>query len=165
LRPDDEAALTAVPARHLRLPVESLALMSYREDGTCPMLEAGRCTIYAHRPQTCRDYDCRIYAATGLSPDGSRPVIEERVREWRFEFGSQEELGQYGALQRAAAFIRGHAVLFPPASKAHAASAAAVLAVKTWPLFANEEGDGSVEPSPAEQTRRVLQAARAFDAR
>lgn len=166
LRPDDRAALQAVPARHLRLPVDGgLAQMGYREDGTCPMLQAGSCTIYADRPQTCRDYDCRIYAATGLTPDGRRPVIEERVREWRFQIASPAEAMQYEALRRAAAFIITHAALFPAASKAHSSAAAAVLAVKTWPLFRNEAGGDSMEPPPEVQVRRVLEAARAFDAR
>jgi Fe-S-cluster containining protein len=164
LRPDDKVALAAVPARHLRLPVNGgLALMGYRADGSCPMLEAGRCTIYADRPQTCRDYDCRIYAATGLSPDGSRPVIEERVREWRFDFTTEEEAGQHEALHRAARFIHEHGPLFPAASKVHSAVAVAVFAVKAWPLFLHEKGDGSADPSPGEMARRVLEAASAFD--
>jgi Fe-S-cluster containining protein len=165
LRPADKAALAVVPARHLRLTVNGgLAQMGYRDDGSCPMLEAGRCTIYANRPQTCRDYDCRIYAATGLVPDGHRPVIAERVREWRFEFASQQEASQHEALCRAARFIRTTAALLPPALKADSAAAVAVLAVKVWPLFHNAEGDGSEEPSPADQAGRVHKAARAFDA-
>jgi hypothetical protein len=128
------------------------------------MLEAGRCTIYADRPQTCRDYDCRIYAATGLLPDGGRPVIVERVREWRFADLTSEEAGQREALFQAARFIRENAALFPPAAKARSAAAVAVLAVKVWPMFAHEKGDRPEDPSPAEQVRRVLEAARAFDA-
>lgn len=165
LRPTDKAALAAVPAHLLRLPTGGrLALMGHREDGMCPMLEAGRCTIYRDRPQTCRDYDCRIYAATGLLPDGQRPVIEERVREWRFEFPGDEDMRQHEALRRAARFIREHAALFPAANKVHSAATAAVLAVKTWQLFRNEKGNGYKDPSPEEQVRRVLEAARAFDA-
>jgi Fe-S-cluster containining protein len=166
LRPGDKAALSAVPARYLRLPVDGgLALMGYREDGTCPMLDAGRCGIYADRPQTCRDYDCRIYSATGLSPDGQRPVIQERVHEWRFDIRTAEEAGQQEALRRAARFIREHAALFPAFMKVDSAAAAAVLAVKVWPVFSHEKGDDPEEPSPAEQVRRVLEAASAFDGR
>jgi Fe-S-cluster containining protein len=171
LRPADGVALEAVPARYLRMPVDGgLARMEYREDGTCPMLEGGRCTIYAQRPQTCRDYDCRIYTATGLLPDGERPVIRDRVLEWHFDFPSLEELAQHGALRRAARFIREHAALFPPAMRADSAAAAAVLAVKAWPLFlrgagTNEKGDEPEDPSPHEQVQRVLEAARAFDSR
>jgi hypothetical protein len=169
LRPADSVALETVPARYLRIPMGGdLARMEYREDGTCPMLEGGRCTIYAQRPETCRDYDCRIYTATGLLPDGGRPVIRERVLEWRFDFPSREELAQHEALCRAARFILEHAALFPSAMRADSAAAAAVLALKTWPLFAggagtSEKGDGPEDPSPHGQVQRVLEAARAFD--
>jgi Fe-S-cluster containining protein len=175
LRPADKSALAAVPARYLDLPVDGgLAHMRYRADGTCPMLEANRCTIYADRPQTCRDYDCRIYAATDLLPDGERPVIRDRVLEWCFGFATEQDSAQYAALRRAARFIREHAALLPPAARAGSAVGAAVMAVKTWPLFAgeettgdseasNEKGDGPEDPSPHAQVKRVLEAARAFD--
>ncbi len=175
LRPTDKSALAVVPASHLRLPVDgSLARMTHRDDGTCPMLEANLCSIYADRPQTCRDYDCRIYAATGLLPDGERPVIRDRVLQWRFRFDSEAEAAQYAALCRAARFIREHAALFPASARAGSAVAAAVLAVKTWPLFVrdaparrgestNEKGGGPEDPPPPEQVKRVLEAARAFD--
>lgn len=164
LRPADKVALDAVPARYLRISiVGGPAQMGYRSDGSCPLLESRRCTIYSDRPQTCRDYDCRIYAATGLLPNGERSVIRERVLEWRFEFASAEEQAQYDALQRAARFIREHAARFPPAARTGSPAGVAVLAVKSWPLFANEVGDGSTDPSPREQIMRVLQAARVFD--
>lgn len=168
LRPSDTVALVEVPARYLRLPVDGgLAYMGHREDGTCPMLESGRCAIYADRPQTCRDYDCRIYAATGLLPDGERPVIRQRVEEWHFAVATTEAAAQLAALRRAAAFIREYAGLFPATARLTSTSAIAVLAVKTWQLFADEsasheKGGGSADPPPEEQVRRVLEAARAF---
>ena len=33
----------------------------------------GRCSIYEHRPRTCRTYDCRIFPATGLARRRRRP--------------------------------------------------------------------------------------------
>jgi hypothetical protein len=139
------------------------AMMGFRGDGSCPMLESGRCSIYADRPRTCRDYDCRIYAATGLLPEGPRQSIRERVQEWCFEFASSEERIQYDALQRAARFISGHAALFPPSARVGSPAGVAVLAVKSWPLFVHERRDGSAGPSPVEQMARVLLAARVFD--
>jgi hypothetical protein len=167
LRPADKVALATVPARHLRLPIDGgLAQMTHREDGSCPMLEARRCAIYGDRPQTCRDYDCRIYAATGLLPDGERPVIRERVLEWSFEFDGDAEVAQADALRRAAQFIHQNAALFPPAVRADAAAVAAVLAVKTWPLFTDaavvRQEDGSIDSTAEVQVARVLEAARVF---
>jgi hypothetical protein len=34
-------------------------------DGSCSKLVDGKCTIYAHRPETCRSYDCRLLLAAG----------------------------------------------------------------------------------------------------
>lgn len=162
LRPTDQAALASVPDRFLQWPSRpgDLARMMYRQDGTCPMLEADRCTIYAGRPRTCRDYDCRIYAATGLEPDGSRPVIQGRVREWQFAFG-EGEAAKAEALRAAARFIREHAAQFPPGARAHSATAVAVLAVKTWPLFANRVLPDGLAVEAA--VRLLLEESRRFD--
>lgn len=160
LRPADRTALEKVPDRYLQLRPGSGARMLYREDGTCPMLDAGRCTIYTDRPQTCRDYDCRIYAAADLVPDGPRPVIQERVREWRFAFADAAARERADAVRRAAGFIRAHAHLFPPAARAHSATAAAVMAVKVHELFSDAAG----VVAAAERVQAVLEAARRFDA-
>lgn len=160
LRPDDVVALDQVPAALLALPVgEGLARMLPRGDGTCPMLSAGRCDIYPDRPRTCRDYDCRIYAAAGLQPDGDRPVIQQRVKAWRFELAGQVDREGAQAVARAAAFIRTHAELFPAATRAHSATAAAVLAVKVYALFLQPR-----DRQPGVMVREILDAARDFDA-
>lgn len=45
-------AAPGLPAGHGVLPFDAR--------GRCPLLdEGGRCTIYDHRPLTCRTYDCR----------------------------------------------------------------------------------------------------------
>lgn len=161
LRTQDAVARSAVPEQWLigpALPGERW-LMGFREDGSCPFLEGRTCGIYADRPQTCRDYDCRLYAAAGLVPDGHRPAIEQRVRAWEFRFGSDVERGEARAVRRAARFIRGNPALFPLGMRAGSATAAAVLGVKTYPLFLDPE-----RAEPAEETaRRVIEAARAFD--
>ena len=57
-------------------------VMGYDGDGCCPMLGDEGCGIYDHRPRTCRTYDCRVFAATGVVPD--QPLVAERVARWRF---------------------------------------------------------------------------------
>ena len=53
--------------------------MGYDERGHCPMLVDGDCSIYEHRPRTCRTYDCRVFAGhRRRRPD--QPAIAERVR-------------------------------------------------------------------------------------
>jgi Fe-S-cluster containining protein len=163
LRPADQVALARVPERYLQLPASGgVARMLHRPDGTCPLLDANCCTIYADRPQTCRDYDCRIYAAAGLVPDGRRPVIEQRVLEWRFGFEDEAARANAAAVLQAAAFIRAHADRFPAGMRAHSATAAAVLAVKVYPVFL-EHGEAAQIPA-ADRVLAIVAAARAFDA-
>jgi hypothetical protein len=133
--------------------------MGYRDDGSCPFLVERRCSIYTDRPQTCRDYDCRIYAAAGLVPDGSRPVIASRVGAWEFSLSSEQDRHEANAVKRAARFIRDNAALFPKAMRAGSATAAAVLAVKTYPMFLAPHESLSAE----EMAKRVMGAARIFD--
>lgn len=161
LRPSDAVALAEVPDQYLQWPASASepARMGFRDDGTCPMLVEHRCTIYADRPRTCRDYDCRIYAAAGLVPDGRRTVIQQRVEEWRFRYEDAQSRARAAAVRRAAAFIRDHAACFPTAMRGHSATAAAVLAVKVYPLFM----DGQPDRAVPDQVNAVLEAARAFD--
>lgn len=84
--PDEKDALAAIPPELLfRAPglPRGHRLMGYDERGHCPMLEDGRCRIYAARPRTCRTYDCRVLAVSRLV-DRERPAIMRRVRRWRF---------------------------------------------------------------------------------
>lgn len=161
LRAEDRVARDEVPEQWLIGPARpgERWLMGFREDGSCPFLEQRQCSIYAHRPQTCRDYDCRIYAAAGLLPDGGRPVIRQRVLAWRFSLDSPADRRGADAVRRAAQFIQRHADLFPEGARAHAATAAAVMAVKAWELFDEPRDD---EP-PAQLAGRVIRACQAFD--
>lgn len=46
-----------------------------RANGECAHLEAGRCSVYAHRPRVCAEFDCREFY--GL------PAAERRHRDAR----------------------------------------------------------------------------------
>ena len=156
LRPTDRVALEKVPSEFLHLPAGAgTARMGYRQDGCCPMLHDGRCSIYADRPRTCRDYDCRIYAATGLLPDGNRPAIAKRVLEWQFDYRDAEDQRTAAALQRAALFLRGQRESLPREWQPATAAIIAVLAVKTCDLFSD------ADKSPA--LAAVIARAREFD--
>jgi hypothetical protein len=161
LRLGDKLAREQVPEQRLIGPARpgQRWLMGYRDDGSCPFLLEHRCSIYTDRPQTCRDYDCRIYAAAGLVPDGDRPVIARRVGEWEFSCSTERERMEAEAVRRAAQFIRANQALFPPGMRAGSATAAAVLALKTYPVFLST----NVEGKPHEIAQRVIDAARIFD--
>ena len=67
-------------------------VMGYDEQGCCPMLGDQGCTIYEHRPRTCRTFDCRVFAATEVSVDGvDKVLIAQRVARWRFRFESDDD--------------------------------------------------------------------------
>src|ERR1700730_6082737 len=88
IEPDEKDTLACIP-KELLFPAPGLpeghVVMGYDERGHCPMLVDGRCSIYEHRPRTCRVYDCRIFAATGSSgPDPDKEQIAKHVRRWVF---------------------------------------------------------------------------------
>ena len=133
---DADAAVTAqVPAQHIALS-HGLRYMTARPDGTCPMLQDGDCSVYALRPQTCRDYDCRVFAAAGLLPGGpQRWVINQRVAQWSFDYADDRQRHVHQAVRDAAAFIQRVAGTALAPQWSAAPTAVAVLALKAWPAF------------------------------
>src|SRR4051812_32151644 len=88
--PDETDTLSQIDPNLLfpapRLPRGHMVL-GYDERGHCPMLVDNACTIYEHRPRTCRTYDCRVFAATGVEVEGAdKAEIARRVRRWRFSY-------------------------------------------------------------------------------
>jgi hypothetical protein len=112
--------------------------MGYGDQGQCPMLLDGECSIYKYRPQTCRDYDCRIFAATGLAVDErSQPEIAHRIRGWRFRYrGKGHEL--QAALRRAVSFLEGNRNRFPKGSLPNQPGSLAATAVRIYRLFTKD---------------------------
>lgn len=163
LRPTDSRALARIPVKLLSVPPglpEGNRLMQAAPDGSCPMLAGGKCSIYADRPQTCVDYDCRVFAAAGVAAGGDdRSVINRRVRAWRFDYPSEEDRAAHAAVQAGAAFIRNHADCFPGRVPS-AASGIAVLAVKIYKVFLDPEVG---RRDPMETARAIIAASRAFD--
>jgi Fe-S-cluster containining protein len=139
VRPQDTGAIARIPPELLvRAPGAGggNAMLGYREDGTCPMLQAGKCSIYADRPQTCRDYDCRIFAAAGIDAGGEdKHVINRRVRAWRFTYPTDAERKTHDAIRAAAAFIRDKKASFPGGRAPTAPTGIAVLALKAHMVF------------------------------
>jgi Predicted Fe-S-cluster oxidoreductase len=41
-------------------------VLNRQENGHCTYLQDERCTIYSHRPQACRLFDCRVYQVLPL---------------------------------------------------------------------------------------------------
>jgi len=138
-----------------------LQYMTARDDGTCPMLRDGNCSVYAQRPQTCRDYDCRVFAAGGVLPGGSqRQVITQRVQAWRFDYADEAAQQAHAAVQAAAAFITRVAGTPVAPQWPRAPTGVAVLALKCWPLFLP---DADAPATDAQLATDVAAAASQFD--
>ncbi len=159
IRPED--ALEAVLPKEFLVPVSAVSRMLVaRPDGTCPMLNDRQCSIYASRPQTCRDYDCRIFAAAGIDAGGEdRSVINKRVRAWRFTYEGVGEQRMHEAMKATARFIVHQAEAFPGWVPT-APTGIAVLAVKAFEVFL----DPATASLPAERVAMaILAASREFD--
>jgi len=166
LRPEDQEARERVPQELLRR-APGMApghhMMGYHENGHCPMLSDGKCTIYAHRPQTCRDYDCRVFAAAGIDAGGpDKFVINERVRAWEFSYPTAEDRRVHEAVRSVATFIREKRESFPGGRAPTAPTGIAVLAIKAYSVFL--DAPASDQRSDAELAGAIVAASRAFDA-
>lgn len=106
VRPEEKAALARIPKKLLvaapGLPKGHM-LMGHYENGHCPMLVEGKCSIYEQRPQACRVYDCRVFAAAGILPGGDeRAEINLRVKGWRFSYPTPDDKALHAAVKAAA---------------------------------------------------------------
>lgn len=80
-------------------------VLGFDDQGRCPMLGDGGCTIYDDRPRTCRVFDCRVLAAASVDPE-DKPGLAEQARRWRFSFGSTADRDAHSAVSAAAAAAR-----------------------------------------------------------
>jgi Fe-S-cluster containining protein len=159
VRSKESRALAAIDPRHLD-PEPTAAgdrIMGFTSNGHCHMFANGGCSIYADRPETCRTYDCRVFAAAGMPAGGDdKSVINERVARWRFEYASDTDRIEHGAVRAAANYLRQHPVRFPNGRVPSRPSDIAVLAVKTYRVFLDPPAN---DPDIA---RAIVEANREF---
>ena len=109
IEPDETDTLAHIPAALLfpaPLRPRGHVVMGYDERGHCPMLVDDRCSIYEHRPRTCRTYDCRVFAAAGIEiDDDGKALIAQRVRRWRFSYPTPTDRERHDAVKAAAASL------------------------------------------------------------
>jgi hypothetical protein len=154
--PDEVDTLAHIPNDMLfpapRMP-RGHVLMGYDERGHCPMLVDNQCTIYEHRPRTCRTYDCRVFPASGLVPDVDKIAIANQVTRWRFTYPTDDDRTRHRAVRTAAHYLREHPEASPGGASPQSATQRAVQAIEAYAMFL----DGG-QPAPAtvrvELTRR-----------
>jgi len=108
--PGEADALAHIP-HELLVPAPGMpkgtVVMGYDERGRCPMLSDDGCTIYDHRPRTCRTYDCRVFAAAGVYPDeADKALVAERARRWIFRHPTDSDRTKHAEVQAVAVTLR-----------------------------------------------------------
>jgi Fe-S-cluster containining protein len=160
VRAHEQAALEHIGEENLR-PVPAATngaqLMGFDEQGHCFMFANGGCSIYQHRPETCRTYDCRVFAAAAMNAGPGKTEINERIASWRFDYPSARDRDEHKAVTAAANFIRQHVIRFPGGRVPSRPSEVAVLAVKTYQVFLDPP------PSDALISAAIIAASREFD--
>lgn len=140
IAPDERDALAHIPKALLfpapRMP-RGHVLMGYDEHGRCPMLRESGCSIYEHRPRTCRTYDCRVFPAAGVLPDEpDKVLIATQAARWRFTFDDADATMAADAIRAAAVFLHDHRGDLGDAA-AHTTTHLAVDAIRAHDLFAH----------------------------
>ncbi len=140
IRPEEIQTLRRIP-RKLLFPAPGLPkghlVMGYNDKGHCPMLIDNKCSIYEDRPRTCREYDCRIFAATGIAIDEqTQKDIAERVAFWTFSYEGEESEAEQEILKDAATFLIRNRELFPLGSVPKQPGPLAALAIRIHRIFA-----------------------------
>jgi hypothetical protein len=161
VRAHETAAIEHIGADQLR-PVPGSSngnlLMGFDEQGHCFMFANGGCSIYQHRPETCRTYDCRVFTAAGLNAGPDKSVINQRIASWQFDYPSPRDTEEHRAVTAAANFIRQHPIRFPGGRVPSRPSEIAVLAVKSYEVFMDQP------ETDAETSAAIVEACRSFDA-
>ena len=154
IKPEETETLAHIPDELLFAApgqVEGNVVMGFDEHGCCPMLIEDKCSIYEHRPVTCRNYDCRIFPAAGISAgDKDKDLITQHVLRWKFDYSDKHASRQHSALRAAAEFLRAHTESFAGKVPGNSTQLA-ILAIKVHEVFLdfdNEQID--VAPSVAE---------------
>ena len=148
ISPDEADSLAHIPAE-LLFPApgapDGHVLLGYDERGHCPMLEDGACSIYAHRPRTCRTYDCRVFPAADVALEGEdKALVARQARRWRFGLSTDTDRVLKQAVSAAADYLRERAGELPSGAVPRNPTQLAVLAIDVHHAFLDDGVDGRV---------------------
>ena len=141
--PDESDALAHIPSALLfpapMMPKGNM-LLGYDERGHCPMLVDNACSIYEHRPRTCRTYDCRVFSAAGVAlDDADKAAIAERATQWQFSHPTPADRVRHDAVRSAAVFLRDRRSTADGRLIATAPTPLAVFAVRVHDAFVHQD--------------------------
>jgi uncharacterized protein len=133
---------------------EGTMVLGYDQMGRCPMLSDDGCSIYTHRPMTCRSFDCRILAACEIGLEAENPIARQ-ARRWRFQHPSKRDQRLIAATRSAARFLKDHAKDFPIDTVSGDEVQVAATAIRISGIFLTRRG------SDRHSLRRTMNAVRA----
>jgi uncharacterized protein len=121
---------------------EGNMILGYDKQGRCPMLFRNECSIYRNRPVTCRSFDCRLLAASGLAADHNvnNPIFQQ-ARRWMFHCPSKNDHQLLSAVQQAAKFLKSHPECLQNNSFPIDEIQLSVLAIKVYQVFIRNIGE------------------------
>ncbi len=139
IKPEETGTIARIDNR-LLFPAPGLPkgnmVLGYDKNGCCPMLREGQCSIYEDRPITCRNYDCRIFAAAGIDAGGKeKKLVDQQVRRWIFKYKDKLDRRQHSAVMAAAEFLKENTTIFPAGSVSGNPGQLAILAIKCYNVF------------------------------
>lgn len=170
IKPDEKRTLARIPAE-LQFSAPGLpagtVLLGYDENGKCPMLIDDKCSIYEHRPLTCRSYDCRIFPAAGIAAIDDKALITRQIQRWKFDYLTIYDRNQKAAIHEAAVFLQTHRKDFPAEFVPRNITQLAILAITVYDVFYRyhfESGKSRITLSNTEIAKAVIEAHRRFEA-
>ncbi len=147
IRPEEKKVLKLIN-KDLLFPAPGMpqghVVMGFNEKGECPMLVNKKCSIYEHRPITCRAYDCRVFTAAGITKcDEDKILITRRIQRWKFSFPTDLDKIRQTTIKIARLFLLDNIKSFPKGSIPGNSTQLAILAIKIHELFLefNEKSD------------------------
>lgn len=169
IKPDEKETINRIDKK-LLFPAPGLPrgnkLLGYFENGQCPLLANNKCSIYEFRSQTCRAYDCRIFTAAGIEAgDEDKALVNERVHRWKFSYPNRRDREEHAAVQAAARFLLERAECFPAGKVPNNASQLAILAIKGYEEFLNDNGPIGTARTDSELAQAVVEANEEFESR
>ena len=149
IEPSETQTLSHIPKK-LLFPAPGLPkgnmLLGYNEKGCCPMFVKDKCSIYEYRPQTCRQFDCRVFPATGLELyDEGRSLISDQAKRWKFDISTEQDLKEFKAVQAAAKFLIEYADIIPNEIVPRNTTQLAVLAICVYEVFLTCHETGGID--------------------
>lgn len=133
------------------------------------MLIDDKCSIYEHRPVTCRNYDCRIFPAAGIAAgEDDKALINQQIQHWKFSYPTEKDRNQHSAVKAAAKFLQENAECFPAGTLPSTPSQLAILAIKVYHVFLkyiSESGEAMRKPSDLEIAKAIVAANEKFEDR